>query len=496
MASERKIEVVMSWAGTPHDVLEALPHTRVVIGDTAGASFLLPSDHVPSPIALLESDGSRFIARIPAGASARADRAGNDPLMGTDPAKERALEIDRDTRLEIEIGPFAFFLSESTGERSRAPLAPPDLASVPWIGLSLAVHSCFLVSLFFMPPSSRALSLDLTGEQREYVRTRLEALERAHPVLDHIPDPSNGGAEAQASAGEEGSAGRPEEPRRTGGRIRVRGASEDPRVPLTRERVASSSVIAAIQGILRFDVDSPFGDARAIGSATENEYGAVMADAAGFGPGTGGLGMQGVGRGGGCRPGQACGAGTIGVGDLASGAGGGGWAAGTTCTEVEYRELERVRGHAAARIACSGDGTRRGGGSGSGIGIGDGRRPDRESRVPELRCVFDASGGCRVDVAGGLAREQIQRVISRNRNQVRHCYEQALAHRPDLAGRLTIRWAIMPEGRVSGAQVAGTSDLASAEVEACVVRAIGRWQFPSSAGATMVSYPFLFESTN
>jgi hypothetical protein len=46
------------------------------------------------------------------------------------------------------------------------------------------------------------------------------------------------------------------------------------------------------------------------------------------------------------------------------------------------------------------------------------------------------------------------------------------------------------------AQVSGANDLHNAQVEQCVVATIGRWQFPASEGATMVSYPFVFESTN
>lgn len=482
MAEERRVQVVMSWGGTPHGVVEVRQGMRVVIGDGEDVSFLLPSEHVPEPFALIESGEGTFRARIPAGAVARADRGGEDPLAGTSPESPRILELDPRTRVEIEIGPFVFFVSDAIADATKAPLARPDLQSWRWVAVSLGVHALFLGSLLFMPPNAGALSLDLTGSQREYIQMRLDAMERERIEVAPIPQPESGGAEGQASAGEEGTAGAPEETRHTGGGVRVRGESEDRRVPLTRESAATSSVITTLTSALAsfHAVSSPFGAADAAGFADDDAYGALMADASGFGPGTGGLGMVGTGRGGGCRPGEVCGAGTIGVGGLSTG----GFGRGSTCTEDEYATIEHTRGHAAAVAACLAGGVGRGELGGTG-------RVSR--RPPQIHCAPGPDGECG-EVRGGLAREQIRRVISRNRGQVRHCYEQGLVQRPDLAGRVTVRWMIQPSGAVMGATISTPTDLRSPQVEQCVAQAVGRWQFPASEGATMVSYPFVLQS--
>ena len=65
----------------------------------------------------------------------------------------------------------------------------------------------------------------------------------------------------------------------------------------------------------------------------------------------------------------------------------------------------------------------------------------RGSAVPHIR-----TG--EADVRGSLSREVIRRVIRRHINEVRFCYEQELAQRPDLAGRVTVSFIISATGSV------------------------------------------------
>jgi outer membrane biosynthesis protein TonB len=101
------------------------------------------------------------------------------------------------------------------------------------------------------------------------------------------------------------------------------------------------------------------------------------------------------------------------------------------------------------------------------------------------------------DVQGGLAREVIARVIAENIGHIRYCYERQLSANPELYGKVLVKFTIGAAGSVD-AQSIGTSTLNNANVEGCILRRVSGWKFPKPAGGTsvLVSYPFLFKSTN
>lgn len=486
-ASNRTVQVVMSWGGNPQGEVSVRPGGRVVIGE-GSTTFTLPAELGLGRFDLIESDGGGgFLLRVPAGATLRAARGGADVSAEAtaDATGARAMAIDPALRAEVELGDFTFFVQEGAGAAEKAPIARPDFWSWRWAGVSLAVHGAFLFSLLFAPPNAGALSLDLTHDQREWVQVRLDAMsrEREEVVQDvAIAEDVQGAMSGQPSPGEEGAAGAPDETRATGGGVRVRGDRDDHRVPLDRNTVTTAGALGTIAAFTRTmsAISSPYGAADAAGFSQDEAYGALMADAAGFSRGFGGLGMNGTGRGGGCLPGQPCGEGTIGVGGLGTGYG--------SCGLETFRQIEAAQGHQAAVAQCS-PGMR-----GGAVGTGVVRDRGHSDRVPQMRCAPGPDGQCAAVAAGGLSREQVRLVVTRNRGQVRHCYERALQQRPDLAGRLSVAWTVHPEGRVMSASVSGGSDLQNAEVEQCVVQAVRRWQFPATDGATAVTYPFVFQS--
>lgn len=93
---------------------------------------------------------------------------------------------------------------------------------------------------------------------------------------------------------------------------------------------------------------------------------------------------------------------------------------------------------------------------------------------------------------GSLDKEVIRRVIRRNINAVRYCYEGGLRRDPLLAGRIMVQFVISPSGPVSSSALEN-STMGDAAVESCVVAAVGRWVFPSprGGGSITVSYPFV-----
>ncbi len=97
------------------------------------------------------------------------------------------------------------------------------------------------------------------------------------------------------------------------------------------------------------------------------------------------------------------------------------------------------------------------------------------------------------EVSGGFcAHADIARVVRRHRNGISHCYELRLASRPELAGKVTLRWLIGLDGRVVSVLL-HEDLLGSREVVGCMKRAVRRWRFKKpEKGQCMVKYPFVF----
>jgi len=130
-----------------------------------------------------------------------------------------------------------------------------------------------------------------------------------------------------------------------------------------------------------------------------------------------------------------------------------------------------------------------GGGSGYGYGRGAGGLSSRRGVAPRVQ----VRAGKAV-VHGSLAKEVVQRVVRKQMNQIRHCYEQQLQRFPDLEGRLDIEFTIDAEGTVTSAQVEDSS-VENDAMEQCVVGVIKRFLFPSPEGngIVIVHYPFVFK---
>jgi len=97
-------------------------------------------------------------------------------------------------------------------------------------------------------------------------------------------------------------------------------------------------------------------------------------------------------------------------------------------------------------------------------------------------------------VQGSLSREVIRRLVRRNINQIRFCYETGLSSTPTLQGRVTIHFVISPTGAVESSTVTSTT-LGNASVEQCAARVIERIAFPAPAGGGVVTVTYPFNMT-
>jgi TonB family protein len=238
--------------------------------------------------------------------------------------------------------------------------------------------------------------------------------------------------------------------KKTNNKFGIEGPKDNQDPHMAREAAKEQAANAGIIGLLKQNVGawnsptSPYGRDTALGNDPMSALGALMGDQIGANFGFGGLGLRGTGRGGG-----GTGEGTIGLGNI-----------GTI-------------GHGA------------GGGDGSGYGRGAGSFRDRNAKVPMIR-----TG--KADVRGSLSKEVIRRIIHRHINEIRFCYEQELNQRPDLEGRVSVKFIISPTGAVQTA-VIDNSTVNNAKIDNCIAQAVRRWTFPSpeGGGIVVVTYPFV-----
>jgi hypothetical protein len=97
-----------------------------------------------------------------------------------------------------------------------------------------------------------------------------------------------------------------------------------------------------------------------------------------------------------------------------------------------------------------------------------------------------------VAVAGGFHPSSSNASCAKNFETLRGCYEGGLGRNSELTGRVTVRFVIGRDGKVSNAADGG-SNITDAEVQRCVVQAIGGLEFPPPLnGVVSVVYPNMF----
>jgi hypothetical protein len=101
------------------------------------------------------------------------------------------------------------------------------------------------------------------------------------------------------------------------------------------------------------------------------------------------------------------------------------------------------------------------------------------------------------EVVGGLDREEIANYIRTQLGQILYCYERQLSANKDLFGKVSVKFTISGSGKVETQTVSDTT-LKNTTVEGCMLNKIASWRFPAPRGGTkvIVTYPFLFKSTN
>ena len=97
-------------------------------------------------------------------------------------------------------------------------------------------------------------------------------------------------------------------------------------------------------------------------------------------------------------------------------------------------------------------------------------------------------------VPAALGRDAIKRTIHGKIGSIKRCYERALAQKPDLTGRVAVRFVVDASGNVTSAVSAPQSTMPDPDVVSCVLGIFRGLSFPPhDGGPTAILYPFDFQ---
>lgn len=450
------IQVTVMWNDTVQEVLEIAPDKYLQAGFSVGedpsADFLVPSDTIGGKPhhELVSLKGGVLAMSALDTMQYRVVTAGGQ-VRESLPASAGTEFLGPNDVAEIALGASVFRVQLS--HRLQRPKATIqfDKHTKYFFGFSGLMHALVLALVYMVPPGAFGLSFDSTDQNSRFMKIMLagpEIHQTAEPkqIEDHKALEEAGGKAHAGVSGEMGD----RTAKRTRNRAGIKGPADNRDPKMARERLKDMATSAGILGFLsaRKTMRSPFGTDNPLGFDPEDALGALTGDQIGPNFGYGGLGPKGTGRGGG-----GTGEGTIGVGRLGTISFTGGTGKGRYGKNPALGDLSGRRDHG-----------------------------------PKIR-----SGGAMVK--GSISKEVIRRIVRRNINQIKFCYEKGLMKRPDLSGRVAIRFVITGTGAVQTAVVSSTT-IGDPAVESCIAHTVERMTFPMppDSGIAIVTYPFTLSS--
>ncbi len=462
---ELAIEVVVLWGDRSVLHIDHLHPVRdYIVGEPnaeCGVDFVIGAQALRrAQLPLCERRAAKTVAVIPCSSSGNvvidgrsvslefAERVG---LISRSAIHDQAweLELELGRGVQFTVGDFSFVVRGVHAEKIVAGRRPVDRKPFAYVGASAALVFLCLLILFLSPPRPRGLasSDDEGGFHAVSFATQ--------PLSEVALERDRGGAIRSVSIKpaalfqDPGKAGL-SSARLNQGRIAISGKPENQTVKLAKHSAAgaSNNALFLALGTLRALVDaptSPYGGAQALGVDPESAAAALKGINFLSTKGTNGFDIKGTGT--------------------------------------------HNRANADDSVA-SGPWTI----PGLPNGVGNGLDP---TTLPHPRFAPRNAGQIVVrmtetEVYGGLSKEVIQRVVRQHHNEIRFCYEQELNSRPDLGGRVSVRFVIGANGSVQSADIV-QSTVQHSNVEQCIANAARRWIFPEpqKGGTVSVMYPFI-----
>jgi hypothetical protein len=143
--------------------------------------------------------------------------------------------------------------------------------------------------------------------------------------------------------------------------------------------------------------------------------------------------------------------------------------------------IQSGRGSGGSGLQGTGTG---GGGSAVGVGglgtqgFGGGARGTGVGSIPGKGDFAVGTETLGVTVLGGLSREEIEKVVNGNRNEILFCYLKELERDASLFGKVSMKWTIVAGGRVTDLKTVENTT-GSRSLENCIRSRVSTWVFPS-----------------
>ena len=99
-----------------------------------------------------------------------------------------------------------------------------------------------------------------------------------------------------------------------------------------------------------------------------------------------------------------------------------------------------------------------------------------------------------VVATGGLAKEEVQRILQKELSSFQLCFQNALRAQPNLKGKMILKLTIDARGRVTEVKVSETDlKVKDSALQECIRKRLLSLQFPAPAGGLQVTVtvPFL-----
>jgi hypothetical protein len=472
------VEVRILWGRNLLHIAPLSPSRNFYVGEGESTKqfpndYFVPSEKLGTdraPIVLAGAGGGAAAVLLP-GATGTIETEGQprmtlqEAIAGgkAQPCSEVAgshqISLQNGTSVRVEVADLVFEVAAvNSGKKVAAAFTLAALAggAMLYVVGSFIGHAGLLAAMaMFMPPLGDTSDDAISEEQRYLIQQYLDSAaekeleeKETEQVAEENADNREGGTGTRAK-GEEGSMGNPNS-NQSGNRYGVKGPADNPDPHIARQAALRDAAEFGMIGLLNSgaggDPDAPtapWGRDDSLGTDPLSARGNMWGDSIGESFGAGGLGLSGIGEGGGGR-GEGIGLGSIGT-----------------------------IGHGA------------GTGTGQGFGSGHGRL-GRSHRARPPRVRMGATS-----VSGRLPPEVIQRIVRQNFGRFRLCYENGLRNNPNLQGRVSVRFVIGRDGRVSN--VGGGGDIPDGGVVSCVTRAFYGLSFPQPEGGIVtVSYPIVF----
>ena len=473
------VEVMVRWGTTVLHVAHLTPPRSFYVGEDQGkdarTDCFLPAEKLGvtrAPLLLAGQGGSLAVVILP-NAKGSIEIAG-EPAMSlrqaiesgravacSEVADAHQIALPQGAKAKIEIDGFTFDISTGNAGRAVAGRMSLDSQSLPYHGLSMALHLGLLAAMaIFMPPLSMTDEGSISAEQQIAIQTKLDAIaekeltEQKEEALANAQPADKAGGTGARAMGSEGAMGSMTSTK-TGGKFGIEGPKNNTDVRAAKNAALQDAANFGIIGLIAAGgggdpnaVTVPWGGVDSLGNDARSALGNMWGGSVDESAGSGGLGLSGVGEGGGSKY-EGIGMGSVGT-----------------------------IGHG------SGIGTDQGFGPGGGSSIGRSGRTHK-AEPPRVRPMGTT-------VNGRLPSEVIQRIVRQNFGRFRLCYENGLRNNPNLTGRVAVRFVIGRDGAVSSVGNGG-SDMPDGNVVSCVARAFYGLSFPQPEdGIVTVVYPIMF----